>query len=129
MTRTRTEAGKRCSVGLKVSEAVFAAIEAARGETPRALWLEGLIDAELARVAGLPRVAARLPQRRAPRPSAAGSAGTVTFQPPGEDPVVTAEVPPAPRRSAKAKGGCPHPKARIVKGLCGACGTNVGVKS
>jgi hypothetical protein len=23
-------------------------------------------------------------------------------------------------------GGCPHPKARIHKGLCGACGTYVG---
>lgn len=22
--------------------------------------------------------------------------------------------------------GCPHPKARVNKGLCGACGTNVG---
>ncbi len=23
---------------------------------------------------------------------------------------------------------CPHPKARVIKGLCGACGTNVGSK-
>jgi hypothetical protein len=29
---------------------------------------------------------------------------------------------------AAAKGDCPHPKARINKGLCGACGTYVGTK-
>jgi hypothetical protein len=30
-------------------------------------------------------------------------------------------------RNALAQAGCPpHPKARIVKGLCGACGTYVG---
>jgi hypothetical protein len=23
---------------------------------------------------------------------------------------------------------CPHPKARVHKGLCGACGTNVGAQ-
>ena len=27
-----------------------------------------------------------------------------------------------------ANGDCPHPKARINKGLCGACGTYVGTK-
>ena len=27
---------------------------------------------------------------------------------------------------AAANGDCPHPKARINKGLCGACGTYVG---
>jgi hypothetical protein len=27
---------------------------------------------------------------------------------------------------AAARGDCPHPKARVLKGLCGACGTNVG---
>lgn len=25
-----------------------------------------------------------------------------------------------------AQGDCPHPKARVNKGLCGACGTYVG---
>lgn len=29
---------------------------------------------------------------------------------------------------AAAKGDCPHPKARVNKGLCGACGHNVGTK-
>lgn len=29
---------------------------------------------------------------------------------------------------AAAKGDCPHPKARVNKGLCGACGHNVGQK-
>jgi hypothetical protein len=30
---------------------------------------------------------------------------------------------------AAADGDCPHPKARINKGLCGACGTYVGTTS
>jgi hypothetical protein len=29
-------------------------------------------------------------------------------------------------RDAPAQADCPHPKARIVKGLCNACGTYVG---
>jgi hypothetical protein len=29
---------------------------------------------------------------------------------------------------AALKGDCPHPPARINKGLCGACGTNVGMR-
>jgi hypothetical protein len=34
----------------------------------------------------------------------------------------------APARAARhqREDDCPHPKARIHKGLCGACGTNVG---
>jgi hypothetical protein len=28
---------------------------------------------------------------------------------------------------AALRGDCPHPTARINKGLCGACGTNVGI--
>lgn len=27
---------------------------------------------------------------------------------------------------AAARGDCPHPAARVLKGLCGACGTYVG---
>ncbi len=30
---------------------------------------------------------------------------------------------------AAAAGECPHPKARVNKGLCGACGRNVGTKT
>ena len=30
-----------------------------------------------------------------------------------------------PSRSGADAGECPHPKARVIKGLCGACGTNV----
>lgn len=29
---------------------------------------------------------------------------------------------------AALRGDCPHPKARINKGLCGACGTYVGTR-
>ena len=34
-------------------------------------------------------------------------------------------LPSRPAHSGPA-GDCPHPKARVHKGLCGACGTNVG---
>ena len=44
---------------------------------------------------------------------------TAVFQQPGADRVVTSEVP-------EAKTCPPHPKRRVVKGLCGACGRNVG---
>ena len=44
--------------------------------------------------------------------------GTVLFQQPGAERVVTAEVP-------EPKTCPPHPKARVHKGLCGACGQNV----
>jgi hypothetical protein len=30
------------------------------------------------------------------------------------------------QNQAGAQGDCPHPKARITKGLCNACGTYVG---
>lgn len=30
------------------------------------------------------------------------------------------------RSRAAAPGDCPHPKARVIKGFCGACGTHVG---
>lgn len=66
----------------------------------------------------------RKPERRPSRPrtvSAAPSAGTAVFAAPGEEPVVSSPVP--------ERVACPHPRARVNKGLCGACGTYVGAKS
>ena len=47
MARTRTPGGKRKVIPVRVSEPKFAAIEAARGETPRSVWVEAAIDAYL----------------------------------------------------------------------------------
>lgn len=32
------------------------------------------------------------------------------------------------RHVVGAAADCPHPKARVIKGFCGACGTSVGTK-
>ena len=39
---------------------------------------------------------------------------------------VDRQAPAVRQNRAAANGDCPHPKARINKGLCGACGTYVG---
>jgi hypothetical protein len=49
MSRTKTVNGKRVTLGLKVSEAKAAAVDAARGTMCTAHWLEAAIDAALAR--------------------------------------------------------------------------------
>jgi hypothetical protein len=35
---------------------------------------------------------------------------------------------PAASTGGAEREGCPHPKARVLKGLCGACGTHVGAR-
>ena len=51
MSRTKTVNGKRVTLGVKLSEATAAAVDAARGDTCVAHWLEAAIDAALAREA------------------------------------------------------------------------------
>ena len=46
MGRVRTEDGKRVSIGLKVSEAKAVAVDAARGDMPRALCYYRIIGTE-----------------------------------------------------------------------------------
>jgi hypothetical protein len=48
MARERTPEGKRVVIPVRVSEPKAAAIDAARGETPRSVWVEAAIDACLA---------------------------------------------------------------------------------
>lgn len=64
----------------------------------------------------------RVPRLRAVRPAA--RPGSVVFSDAETAPPVT-EVP---QRDADGRlVGCPHPRARVIKGLCGACGRNIGV--
>jgi hypothetical protein len=49
MARERTPEGKRVVIPVRVSEPKAEAIDKARGETPRSVWVEGAIDAELSR--------------------------------------------------------------------------------
>ncbi len=93
---------------------------ASRPESPgeiRAKVTRAREAAELGRKIAKERKPARKPSR--PR-SAAPSAGTAVFTAPGEEPVVSQPVP--------ERVACPHPRARVNKGLCGACGTYVGAK-
>lgn len=36
-------------------------------------------------------------------------------------------APVSPGRHARVPGSCPHPKARVIKGFCYACGTMVNI--
>lgn len=104
MGRTLTADGKRMPVSVKVSEAKFRAIEAARGAVPRALWLESLIDAELGwdgsreAATGERASAARTEPPR-----------TVSVPARGEPAMTTGQV------------RCLHPSGRVENGVCGDC--------
>ena len=60
------------------------------------------------------------PPPRKPRQPKAAPAATITA--PLDSPNARIAL------SGRDDPDCPHPKARINKGLCGACGTNVGTK-
>ena len=95
MARERTPEGKRVVIPVRVSEPKAAAIDKARGETPRSVWVEAAIDERLERL------------------------GQAEYE---------HQMAAARRLESRDRTGCPHPKARINKGLCGACGTYVGTK-
>jgi hypothetical protein len=131
MGRVMTPDGKRVSIGLKVSEAKAEAVDAARGDMPRALWLEALVDAALA--GGQASEAA--PERRV-RPPVRARAHTPGRTPPKR---VREASDPAPdpveavRALAEASGvslvpasdlkpnRCGHPGTRMVGGYCSKC--------
>lgn len=99
-----TPDGKRKSVGLKVSEAKYEAIEAARGATPRAVWIEAAIDAYLV-----------LPVTVGPSPEHRPAAGALQ-EPSGA--VQAGRVPEA--------RPCKHPSGRIDENsVCQDCGEDV----
>jgi hypothetical protein len=101
--------GKRVTIAVKVSESDAARIDAQRGDLSRSRWMQ---EAIRGRLGCLPVVTVS--------PGVAVLAGR---QAPFADPVISA-VPESLARITPAP--CPHPKARILKGLCNACGTNVG---
>ena len=110
MGRTWAPDGKRRSIGLKVSDAKFAAIEAERGDVSRALWLEGLIDAALGWDGSQVAVAAvRAPAVRT-GPSRAVSA------PARAEAVVAAEA------------TCRHPSGSVKDSVCQECGQDVWLR-
>lgn len=100
MSRPKTPAGKRVTICIKVSEQDAAVIDQARGARSRSDWgREALLEHAVPRRPARPRSPAR---------------------------VVTAAALAKDRAQDQRESDCPHPKARIAKGLCNACGTYVG---
>ena len=86
-------------MGAKFSDTEAEAVDLARGDTSRSEWLRTVALAAAGKPVNLP-VGARAP---------AGQPGP----PPGRVPFREPEP-------------CPHPKARVHKSFCGACGSHVG---
>ena len=92
-------AGRTIALAAKFTPAEAAIIDTARGEVNRSEWLRTVALAAAGSPVNLP-VGAHAPAGR-------------TGSPPGRVPF--REPPP-----------CPHPKARVHKNFCGACGSRVG---
>jgi hypothetical protein len=98
MARPKSPEGKRVTICAKFSDAQADAIDAARGHMDRSEWL---------------RQAALVAVER---------------QRPPAGPHIDRAAEMVRQNRAAANGDCPHPEVRINKGLCGACGINVGTK-
>lgn len=97
-------------VQVRVPGDLLARVDAARGERSRSAWIIYAIGAALALDDPVTVVSA---------PAFDELAASL------DEP---AAAPPALQRAmresrARRDPGCPHPKSRVVKGLCGACGT------
>ena len=104
--------GRRITVSAKVSEDDAALIDArcAASGLTRSAWLQSLVAASLAGVAeGRPVLRMRV------RADPGMPAGTAALASPGRHAVAVTGL-----GSAECP---PHPKARVIKGMCGACGT------
>lgn len=113
MGRKKLDDGKRVTISAKVSEADIARIDGARGDLTRSAWVQRAIGVVLGTVplsAALPGVSPDAPRTKPSRPRR----------------VVTAAALAQDRARDQRESDCPHPKARIIKGLCNACGTYVG---
>ena len=86
-------------VQVRIPETVLAAVDEARGTESRSAWIMGAVGLRLSPLAE--------------------AVAAVTAPPLDLTPVIPVAV-----ITGKGERQCPpHPKARINKGLCGACGT------
>lgn len=108
MARPKTPDGRRVAVSFKLTETEAELVDSLRGGTERSVWLReaAMVVAHAKRDSGIPKPYRDPYADRRPRPARL-TQGTDT------DPTEDA-------------GDCPHPKARVLKGLCNACGTYVG---
>lgn len=106
MARPKSEHGRRVHVNVMLSEAEAALVDSVRGGVARGPWMrEAAIEAARRRP-GIPEPGKRdsgTPERGGKRDSGI----------------------PASRNGAGAAECPPHPKGRVLKGLCGTCGRAV----
>jgi hypothetical protein len=104
------EDGRRVTIGARVSERMAADIDRARGTASRSAWVEQAIREALHAASKVPGgiPVSVIADDRVPR-------GTAALVGPGLKPGVIRNVTPG--------IPCSHPKARVIKGYCGACGT------
>jgi hypothetical protein len=86
-------------VQVRIPETVLAAVDEVRGDESRSAWILGAIGLRLSPLAEA--VAAVI--------DPAADPGTV--------------IPAAVLTGKAARETCPHPKRRVIRGFCGACGT------
>jgi hypothetical protein len=103
-----TPDGRRKTWGTRLSEDESARADSARGELDRSAWIRGFILGAIG------------PPREVP-----AELGIVDARPADPVQAVQAVMRQLPERRPAARD-CPHPKTRVMKGLCQACGTYVG---
>jgi len=120
MARPRKPDGRRVHENVMLSEAEAAVIDAARGDVKRGPWIrQAALDAARREPAAVSisgvRVGLTVDPRQPP--------GTVSVISPGEEVTQVRSFSLAPKPEPEE---CPHPRARILRGLCNACGRYVG---
>lgn len=135
MARERTPLGKRVVIPVRVSEPMAEAVDKARGDTARSVWVEEAIAARLAVEAKppssrRPSVSATSPERLAELRAKAAAADVEPINDPAElaRRSIEAHTQEIAAQAAPKPKNCKHPKVR-VKGTCPDCFTYVGSKS
>jgi hypothetical protein len=128
MGRKRLDEGRRVTVGAKVSESLAAQLDEVRGDVSRSAFLEAALREALVTAGAVPVTGKRASPVRTGRLRPAGDVPPLPPVPaPSRKALVRAETRRAAEQSpARRDESCPHPKARVIKGYCGACGTHAG---
>lgn len=116
--------GKRVVIPVRVSEPMRDAIDAARGDTPRSVWVEEAIAAKLG--APLPisiggiKIPVTVDDRQPP--------SIVSVIAPGEAMRMARAFALTPEEAAPKTANCKHKGLRMAKGVCPECSTYVARK-
>ena len=102
-------------VQVRMPEDLLAAIDGHRGDVTRSAWIVAACEAAL-NPAMAPVSHDRI--RRTLKPAAPASHPVTVIDESGRTGIVLSASP-----ADRGRTICAHPKARVIKGLCGACGT------